>query len=229
VAAILIVILTSSICFAGLKDLETTDIADREELKRITKEIGHAISIPTMSSADPYGLTGFSIGVEASTYKLEEAKDVLDDTSMVMTRAHVIKGLPFDIDVGLEYSKAYSSNIRAFGGELRWAPLTDGVATPAIGLRVTHSKLGGVDNFNLQTTTFGAEVSKSIVGVVTPFAGAQYLSSKGEVTNSTWGSVTENDTALFVGFNVSLLIIDITLQADYAENTMYTAQFGVGF
>ncbi|MFC1855684.1 hypothetical protein ACFL2A_04010 [Thermodesulfobacteriota bacterium] len=231
--AIFIVMLSLSVCFAAeeeteIREFTSDEIGNKEELQAVTKELGHALSIPIMSSADPLGDTGFSIALEASSYELDEAAETLDYSNMFITRGHFIKGLPYNLDIGLGLSQVHESNISSFGVELRWAPLKDDGATPAVGLRATHSKLGGVENLDLATTTLGAEVSKSFA-IVTPYAGVELLSSTGEVINEKWGRVTESSANMLLGCNLSLAMIDIALQAEFAENAMYTAKFGVSF
>jgi hypothetical protein len=226
--SVFMVLLSVTLCYAGKNDINAAAITTSDALKDLTKEVGYAIAIPSMTSADPMGITGFDIGVEASSYKLDAAKNFFDDSSLLLTRVHIQKGLPFDIDIGLEFSEAYESNIKSIGGEIRWGVFGDGLATPAVGLRATYSKLDSVTDVDITTYTLGAQISKEVL-FITPYAGTTYISSKGEVENSGLESEKETSSNVYVGVNFSLLVINLALQADISDNTMYTLKFGVGF
>jgi hypothetical protein len=226
--ALLLVIMSSTLSFAGKNDLDIIAISSSAVLEGITKDIGYLIAIPSMTPSDPMGLPGFDIGVEASGYKLDESKSIFGDNTLPATRLHLQKGLPANIDIGLEFATIADSNIKSVGGEIRYALMEDGVTTPAIGLRATYSELNGVDNFDLSTYTLGAQISKEVV-FITPYAGATYLSSKGEVSGAAFGSETVSNENVYVGVNLSALVINLALQADFSDGTMYTIKLSAGW
>lgn len=215
--------------YAG--DINASDIDTSAELSDITKEVGHAISIPAMEGADPLGLLiGINVAVEASSYKVEEAGDLLDDENILMLRAHVQKGLPFGIDIGAEYMKDYNSNIEAMGGEVRWAIIEDGIATPAVGLRGTYSALTSVDKLSIKTYGGYAQVSKSVIKILTPYAGVGYLISYGDVEDSGLDTARQENKEFFAGVKLNILLLKVTAQADVTnDNNMYTLKVGLGF
>jgi hypothetical protein len=82
-----------------------------------------------VSPAAPLGVTGFDIGVEVTATSLDSGKDYWkkafqsqDAPSYIFApKLHLQKGLPFDIDVGLVYSKVPDTNIQYIGGEVKYA------------------------------------------------------------------------------------------------------------
>ena len=57
------------------------------------------------------------------------------------------------------------------------------MATPALGVRATYSKLNGIDDFDLQTAGIDATISKGFL-FLTPYAGAGMLWIDGKYNGS---------------------------------------------
>jgi hypothetical protein len=228
---ILVIILLCSVTttYAGNKDLEASEITSPEELRDVTREVGHAISIPSMIPADPLGtIPGIDIGIEVSSYELDKTRIFFDEENLILTRVHVQKGLPFRIDFGAQFSKANESNIRSIGVELRGAVLEDALMVPAIGVRVAYSELAAVSNFDIKTYSIDAQISKTLI-FITPYVGGGYLSSKGKITGIGLDKEEVSTSNVYAGLKISFIALNLTLQADYSENTMYTFKLGLSF
>src|SRR5205809_689848 len=63
-----------------------------------------------------------------------------------------------------------STNIKLYGGELRYAIGPGGIAMPAIGVRGSYTKLTGVDQLDFDTKGVDLSISKGFT-IFTPYAG----------------------------------------------------------
>ena len=64
---------------------------------------------------------------------------------LYLPKIRVRKGLPLGIDIGAMYSYVPDSNIKLYGFEISKAILEGSMATPAVGIRATYTKLAGVE------------------------------------------------------------------------------------
>ena len=146
-------------------------------------------------------------------------------------RLHVQKGLPFGIDLGAIYSSIPSTNISLWGGEVKWAFLKGSIATPAVALRGTYTKLNGVDNLDLNTMGYDISISKGFA-ILTPYAGVGQVKIESDPKNIPFTSLrTESitETKYFAGLRVSLGLINMVAEADFAEVPAYSLKLGIGF
>ena len=169
----LLALLTSSAWGQTLNSVQTLT---QSEFRQLSEDLGGALSYRPQIPTTPLGTTGFDIGVADSAVKLahpaimqKAASGTVRSTMHVPTlRAH--KGLPFGIDFGLAQASVPGSNIKYTGGELRYALVSGGVTTPAVGLRGSFSRLSGVSQIDLSTRGADLSISKGFA-LVTPYAG----------------------------------------------------------
>jgi hypothetical protein len=207
----------------------------QKEFKDFSKEAGLAISYIPAAPAEPLGIIGFDIGIEATVADIREDRSywrkVTSDppTVLVLPKLHAQKGLPFGFDIGLVYSKVPQSNVSMIGGEIKWAYIAGNTALPAIALRGSYTRLLGVGELNLDT--FGADLSISKgLAFVTPYAGygQVWVRSKEKA-----GLGLEQESLSlpkpFIGVKISLLLINLVLEADFSEIPLYTGRLNIGF
>src|SRR4030067_3846550 len=208
----------------------------QKDFKDLSKEIGFGLSYFPMAPAEPLCLLGFDIAVEATPLDINEDKpywkNMGDFPGMLpIPRLHVQKGLPFGIDVGAIYSSIPSTNISLWGGEVKWAFLKGSIATPAVALRGTYTKLNGVDNLDLNTMGYDISISKGFA-ILTPYAGVGQVNIESDPKNIPGNllkkeSITE--TKYFAGLRGSLGLINMGAEADFAEVPAYSLKLGIGF
>jgi len=169
-----------------------------------------------MIPSEPLGLTGFDVGVSISGTRLrhrgllERASSGSDFSSTLpLASVRVHKGLPYGIDIGAAYSTVPGTEIGVIGGEMRWAFIEGSAAIPAVALRGTATKLVGVDQLDLETTSLDVSVSKGFLNV-TPYGGVGkvWTSSKPDgVPGLAKESFSQNKVFaginLFLGFNLA--------------------------
>ena len=208
----------------------------QQNFKDLSKEIGFGLSYFPMAPAEPLGILGFDIGVEATALDINEDKpywkQMGDFPGMLpIPRLHVQKGLPFGIDVGAIYSSIPSTNISLWGGEVKWAFLKGSIATPAVALRGTYTKLNGVNNLDLNTMGYDISISKGFA-ILTPYAGVGQVKIESDPKNIPLNPLTKEsitETKYFAGLRVSLGLINMVAEADFAEVPAYSLKLGVGF
>ena len=208
----------------------------QSQFRDFSEDLGAALSYKAVAPAEPLGITGFDIGVEATSTKLEnpEAFDIAcggcGDENIVIPKLHAHKGLPASFDVGLMLASVPNSNIKLTGAELRYAFMEGGVATPAVALRATYSKLGGVDQLDLDTRGLELTISKGFA-MATPYAGIgqNWVSSR---PDSSTGLKDEDFTQdkLYAGVNLNLGLMNLAFETDRTGGAAsYSAKLGFRF
>lgn len=212
------------------------------EFKDLSKEAGAALGYRNMSPAAPLGITGFDIGAEVSAINIDNNSSHWNaafrndaPSYLIIPRLRVRKGLPFGIDVGVMYSYVPDSNIKLYGAELSKAILDGSMATPAVGVRATYTKLAGVDDLGLQTYGVDASISKGFL-FITPYAGAgmMWINSEAKGNLKTLVPTLEKETIsvprVFGGLKISPLpLIGITAEVEYAARPIYSLKAAIGF
>jgi len=218
-------------------DLDPSKLGTAQQaFKDMSKEIGFGLSYFPMAPAEPLGILGFDIGLEVTALDINEDeiywKLMGDFPDMLpIPRLHVQKGLPFGIDVGAIYSSIPSTNISLWGGEVKWAFLKGDIATPAVAVRGTYTQLNGVEYLDLNTMGYDISISKGFT-ILTPYAGIGQVKIESDPKNIPGNplkkeSITE--TKYFAGLRVSLGLINMVAEADFAEVPAYSLKLGVGF
>ncbi|MDD2366252.1 MAG: hypothetical protein PHN84_08820 [Desulfuromonadaceae bacterium] len=231
---------------------EATDISfingiTKDAFKNLSKEAGAAFGYRNMAPAEPLGITGFDIGAEVSGISIDRNSSQWSSafrsdapSYLVIPKLRARKGLPLGIDIGASYSSVPNSNIKLIGAEISNAILEGSLATPAVGVRATYTRLTGVSDLALQTYGADASISKGFL-FITPYfgAGMMHISSEAKGTLKS-ASLREYGINLgkegitvpryFVGLTISPLpLISITAEAEYAVRPIYSFKAAVSF
>ncbi len=227
----------------ALDDIKFSTGMTQDLFKKFSEEAGVALAYKPVSPAEPYGITGFDIGLEVSAINIDDKywKFALKDQDVpgyaLIPKLHAIKGLPFGIDVGVVYSKVPGSNIEYYGGELKYAVLQGSAVTPALAVRGTFTKLSGVKELDLSTYGVEASISKGFgMGVkLTPYAGvgANWIKSTPKDYASSLLLLKEESftkTKAYVGARFNILLLSVTAEAEYNTVTpVYSLKAGLSF
>jgi len=227
----------ASPCYAA-DNIDQLQLLGQTEFKALSQDLGAALSYKAVSPAEPLGITGFDIGLEVTGTKLNHS-DIWDKASsgsapstLPIPKLHVIKGLPFNFDVGAVYTKIPTTNISLLGGELRYAILEGGVASPALAVRGTFTKLSGVDQLDFSTKGLELSVSKGFA-MLTPYAGVGevWVDSKPKADAATvLNKESFQQTKYFAGVNINFALLNIDLDYDNTDSTSsYTVKLGWRF
>ncbi len=239
--------------YAGDNDIDLTQFASALQedadsaFNSLCKDLGQGLNFIQLTPPDPYGLTGFDVGVEmtllninqGSEYWMYATKDMRQPPLLPVPKIQVQKGLPFGIDIGAIYAFVPQSNVKLLGGEVRWAIMKGGFVRPAIGVRASYSRLMGVPGLSFQTESIDASISKKIA-IITPYAGIGQVFTQGkshvDYTDPETGISVSADlksegiseTRAFVGLKLSLLFFNITAEVDFSRILSYNLKVSAG-
>jgi hypothetical protein len=235
-----VAILAFAVSPAVAADINFTRPISQNGFESLTKEAGTALAYRNLAPAEPLGITGFDIGVEASAMSIDENSEYWraafgNDAPayLVVSRIRVRKGLPLGIDIGAMYSYVPNSNVKLYGAELSKAILDGGAATPALGVRATYTKMTGVDDMGLQTYGVDASISKGIL-FLTPYAGVGMLwiksEAKGYLKAIGRSDVSTTVPRFFGGLKITPFpLFSVTAEAEHADKPVYSLKVAIGF
>lgn len=219
--------------------IEQLQTLTQDEFKLLSEDLTGALNFKTVVPAEPLGLTGFDLGFELAASQIEHG-DLLQKASassdalgtVYLPKFHVQKGLPLDLDIGAFYSSVPESNIKVWGGELRYAMLAGGVTMPAIALRGAASRVQGVEQLEFTTAGVDLLISKGFA-LITPYGGVGqvWVSSKPQGTaENVLAKETFSQSRVFVGATIGLAIFNVGGEWDKTGGVnTYTVKFGLGF
>lgn len=207
------------------------------EFKLFSEDLGSALSYKGITPPAPLGVTGFDLGLEVTSTKMQNSALWTTATnggsalnSMIVPKLHVFKGLPLNIDVGAFYSAVPSTNIKLYGGELRYAILEGGVALPAVGIRGALTKLSGVNQLAFSTKSLDVSISKGFA-IFTPYAGlgTVWVTST-PVSGLGLVEETFRQNKIFAGGNFNFGFTNLALEYDKTGNApSYSVKLGFRF
>ena len=227
-------------CFAQpalAAKINTLNLLNQAEFKLFSEDLGAALSYKSATPAEPLGITGFEMGVGATSTKMSNPDlwkkatgGASSSSSIVLPKLYLYKGLPFNIDVAAFYSKVPTTNIKLTGLELRYAILEGGVALPAVAIRGSVTKLSGVEQLSLSTKNLDASISKGFA-MFTPYAGIGSVwidSTPNGVAALKNESFRQNKT--FAGVNINMGFSNFAFEYDKTGSaTSYSAKLGFRF
>jgi len=216
-------------------DIDKIQTLTQDDFHKLSQDLGAALSYKPLTPTAPLGITGFDMGIAVTATSIKNS-DVLqkagagDHSTLPVPSLRLHKGLPLDLDVGVMVGGVPGTNVRLYGGELRYAIVSGGVAMPAIGVRGSYTKLTGVDQLDFDTKGLDLSISKGFL-MFTPYAGV------GRV----WASSTPNGiptlskeslslSKVCVGINMNFGLTNLAFEGDRTgEATSYGAKLGFRF
>lgn len=216
-------------------NIDQIDLITQAEFRNLSQDMGAALSYKAVVPAEPTGIAGFDVGAEVTATKLRHS-DTWDRASSGNTPAtvyvpklHVHKGLPAGFDLGAFYAAVPGTNIDLWGAELRYALIPGGVATPAVGLRGTYSRVSGVEQLDFATRGIDLGISKGFT-LVTPYAGIGRVWVKSEPRVGSLEPENFSQAKYYAGLNFNFVLGNLALEGDRTgDATSYSAKFGFRF
>lgn len=244
ISLVFLLMFSMAVPAAAATDITLPSGFGQEQFKNLSRDLGLAISYMPLAPAEPLGnkLPGFDIGVEITGVQIDSNKDYWKAVEAVsggdipntipFPKVHAQVGLPFiPIDFGVVYSKVPSSNIEYLGGEIKYAVLKGGVATPAVAIRGAYTKLSGVSDLDISTKSLDVSISKGFL-MLTPYAGYGMVwidsKEKSNLVNLKDESLTEGKG--FVGLKITFFpLMNLVAEADFAKVNAYSARLNLHF
>lgn len=218
--------------FAG--DLNNIGTLSQSQFLKLSTDLGAAASYKGVTPATPLGITGFDIGIEVTQTQLESTAvfrqaGAGDLDNVYVPKLHIHKGLPAGFDIGAFVSQVSGVSGTLIGAELRYAILDDGIAVPALGVRLSGTKLSGVSQLDLSTVALDAMLSKKLA-LVTPYIGAGAVRTQSKVDIGGLREEKFNKSRVFVGVNANVLLANVAVEAEkMGDNTSLSAKVGFRF
>lgn len=218
-------------------DINQLQALTQDQFRALSEDLGAALSYKPLTPTAPLGTTGFDLGVAVTATKLENSDAFAkagggSESTVALPSLRLNKGLPLDIDVGVMAGAIPGTNVRVWGAELRYALVSGGAATPAIGVRGSYTKLTGVDQLELNTKGLDLSISKGFGGL-TPYAGIGEVwvqSTPVGMPASTPAKESFSLNKAFVGLNLNLGVANFALEGDRTGSaTSYGIKVGFRF
>lgn len=211
-------------------------LVSQEEFRLLSEDLGGALSYRPLIPTTPLGTTGFDIGIALTAAKLKNTdifeRATSDDvpSTVLIPTLRAYKGLPLGFDIGVMYAQIPGSNIKYYGGELRYAIVQGGLTVPAVGVRGNFTKVSGIDQIDFNTRGIDLSISKGFT-VATPYAGIGYVWVKSDPKGNGGFSKEEFGlTKLFVGLGLNFALMNLCFEADKTGDvTAYSAKVGLRF
>jgi hypothetical protein len=210
---------------------------NQSQFKSFSEDLGSALSYKPVTPAEPLGILGFDLGIEVTDTKLQNpalwttaTNGVFTSDSLILPKIHAFLGLPLNFDVGAFYSEAPNADIKLYGGELRYAIIEGGTATPAVAIRGSLTKMTGVDQLSFDTKGLDVSISKGFA-MFTPYAGVGEVWSDSTPNGiPTLTKESFNQNKFYVGCNLNILLMNLDLEYDKTgSDQSYSAKLGVRF
>lgn len=228
---------------AVAEDISIQSSITKNGFRNLSKEIGAAIGYRNMAPPAPLGISGFDVGGELEAISIDSNSDywksAFADGSapsyLMIPKLRARKGLPLGIDIGAMYAYVPESNVKLFGVEVSKAILEGTMATPAVGVRATYTRLTGVNDLELQTFGLDASISKGFP-FLTPYAGAGAMLVNSSAKGSLKAAVPalSNETIavprVFGGLVFSPVpLLAFTGEVEYAVQPIYSFKAAICF
>jgi hypothetical protein len=218
-------------------DINQIQTLTQDDFHKLSQDLGAALSYKPLTPTAPLGLTGFDVGVAVTATSLKNSAVLQkagagDHSTLPVPSLRVHKGLPLGLDVGVMVGAVPGTNVRLYGGELRYAIVPGGAAMPAIGVRGSYTKLAGVDQLDFNTKGLDLSISKGFL-MFTPYAGIGKVwvaSAPKNIPSSTPTKESLSLNKVFVGINMNFGLTNLAFEGDRTgEATSYGAKLGFRF
>ena len=215
-------------------DFSSVGTLSQDDFARLSRDLGAALSYKGVTPATPLGPIGFDIGLEASDTRIEnssafERAGAGSHSDLVIPKLHVYKGLFGGLDIGAFIGGASQVSATVFGVDLRYAVSDDGLATPAVAVRISGTKAAGLGDMSLGTAAVDMMASKKFTAF-TPYVGAGVVRVMTNVRGADLADENFNKGRVFGGLNVNLIGANLAFEVEkMGSNTTLSAKVGLRF
>lgn len=199
--------------------VSTLNFDTQTEFNKFTKDFTGALGYKTLIPAEPLGISGFDLGASYTNsglkYKLMDKVTTDGKGSFDTISLHAVKGLPWGIDFGLDYSAVMNSNIETWGGKLSYALIEGGTLYPSVSINGNYTQTSGLSAVDFKSMGAEIGVSKGFANL-TPFASVGMTNGqlKPLIDNTGLAGVKLDSESVSmmkyaIGVNVNLLAMDV--------------------
>jgi hypothetical protein len=215
-------------------DFNAVGLLTQTEFRAFSEDVASAVSYKPMIPSEGLGITGFDLGASASATEVAH-RSVLSKAAggasvpkaVPVAGLRAVKGLPWDIDIGVVSTTLPQTNVRATGGEVRWAFVGGSTLVPAVALRVSGMGLSGVPQLKLSTLGADLSISKGFA-LFTPYAGVGRVEVKSSAPGTALRAENYQLNKVFAGVNIALTPLALLIEADKTgEATSYGVKIAI--
>jgi hypothetical protein len=206
----------------------------QDEFRDLSRDVGAAVAYKGVAPGTALGILGFDLGLELTQTKMERSSlfaraGAGEQSELLVPKVHLHKGLFAGFDVGVLFAGAPDVNAKLVGADVRYTFVDDGVARPAVGVRLSGSRATGMGSFKVSTGAVDLLVSKKLT-LVTPYAGAGVVRIASEASGTSLHSERIDQGRVFGGVNVNLVAVNMAVEVEkLGDNTSISAKIGWRF
>lgn len=224
--------LSSHVLAGNLSNFSTLS---QTEFLSLSKDVAAATSTKQLEPAAAMGISGFDVSGSTALTQTQATgawnKVTGSDTKhLPVIKLSATKGLPWGLDVGVFTAKLPTTDVTVNGFHAKYALINGNSVMPAVALRASHSRMGGVPQMALNNTSYDVLISKGFIGF-TPYAGVGTVRSTANakgVSTLTGESFSQNKT--FVGASWNVLLLNLSGEYDRTgETSTYSLKAGLRF
>ena len=225
---------SAAILPAAAGDFPNLGALSQSQFRRLSEDLGAAVAYKGVTPATALGITGFDLGIEVTDTKMENSSlfalaGAGNESHLVIPKLHVHKGLMAGLDIGAFVGGAPEIGATVYGAELRYAFLEDGLATPAVAMRLSGSGVSGTGDLRVGTVGLDLTASKRFT-LLTPYVGAGVVRVQTSASGTGLAKETFNQGRYFGGVNLNLVALNLAFEAEkMGENLSLSAKFGWRF
>ena len=217
-------------------DINGLQHVNQNEFHEIAQDLGAAFSYKPMAPADTLGPLGFDIGAALSGTTLANTpalqKSIQNSTvfsTLPVPSVRLIKGLPYNVDIGAFYARVPSSSVNLYGAEIKWAFLPGDIGLPAVAARAAFTRFSGVSQLGFESYNADISISEGFV-FVTPYAGVGAVRSNTFTDGLALQQVNLTQGKVFGGASLNLGLANLDIEADSTGGIhTYSAKVGIRF
>ncbi|MGZ5035474.1 MAG: hypothetical protein ACXWG1_05700 [Usitatibacter sp.] len=224
----------ASVVACPAADFTSLGSLSQEEFAALSRDLGAALSYKGVTPATPLGATGFDIGVEATDTRMQsssafQSAGAGSHSDLAVAKLHVYKGLFGGLDIGAFAGAASQVSASVFGADLRYALVDDGLASPAVAVRLSGTKATGMGDLGISTAAVDLMASKKLT-LFTPYAGAGVVRVMSRASGTGLADERFDKGRVFGGLNVNLVGANVAVEVEkMGSNTSLSAKVGLRF
>jgi hypothetical protein len=231
-AALLAPIALAASISCQANDFSNVGSLAQAEFRDLSTDLGAAFAYKGVAPATALGILGFDLGVEVTDTKMEHSRLFSlagsgGQSHLVIPKVHLHKGLFAGFDIGAFVGGSSDIDATLMGADVRYTFVDDGLATPAVGVRLSGSRSTGMGSLKVGTAAIDLMVSKKFA-LLTPYAGAGAV----RIASSASGFSDEriDQGRVFGGVNLNLALINFAFEVEkLGDNTSLSAKLGWRF
>ncbi len=226
--------LLAAVSLPAAADLTNLGGLTQDQFRKLSEDLGAALSYKGVTPATSLGPWGFDLGVELTTTDMRNS-DVFKAAGsgsvdrLFVPKVHLHKGLWTGSDIGGFYGGSSEIGGSLWGASLRQNFVEDTATTPAFAGRLSGTRTTDLGSLRVYSLAADLMLSKRLA-IATPYVGAGIVRVESKASGTGLETETFNQGRFFGGLNVNLAVVNLAVEAErMGSNTSLSAKFGWRF